>query len=772
MAYGDRVSSREFNLYSSNGWICDIWSDGTYMYVLDFDDKRVYVYTMAGARQSSREFTLSSSNEKPWGIWNDGTYFYVTDRDDRRIYVYSMTGTRQSSREFTLSSAVANANDLWGDSSYLYILDNSDNRVYVYTHGGTRQSSREFNLPSSAVPTGLWGDGTYFYILDSDTESVLVYTTSGSRQSSLDIDLHSANTNSTGMWGDGNYLYVGDVTDDRIYVYELNPMATNSPATGRPVIAGTAQVGQTLTSTAGNIADADGLTNVSYKYQWWRGAIAITTATSSSYTLVSADEGELMAVGYSFRDDADNAESRPSLRTSAVSAAPVTPTNSPATGRPVISGTAQVGETLASTAGSIADADGLTNVSYSYLWREGGTVIQGATRSSYTLSAVDLGDTISVTYNFRDDAGNSESRTSLRTEAVSAKAATTPVNSPATGRPSLTGTPNIGQTLTSTAGDIADADGLTNVNYIPVWYADGRIIHGAHDFSFTLTDEHEGKYITVQYTFLDDASNGEGRYSRSLGPVAVMATVIHSATGRPTISGTPQVGQTLTAGIGTIADENGLPTTTFPTGYTLTWFTDDGEVESNSGTTFMCREADIGNRVWIRVQFTDQGGFSETTYSLRTNQVTAIPAVNSAATGRPVITGTAQVGETLTASVGSIGDTNGLTGASYTVRWLRGDAAITGATFRTYTLVAADLGTNISTRWSFTDDDGFSEARSSLQTSAVVAAPVIDPGPNIRFKQSGAWVALEKDKAYVKVSGMWETVQDVHVKVNGAWISI
>ena len=46
----------------------------------------------------------------------------------------------------------------------------------------------------------------------------------------------------------------------------------------------------------------------------------------------------------------------------------VTVQNSPATGAPAISGTAQVGETLTADTSGISDADGLDNVAYSYQW--------------------------------------------------------------------------------------------------------------------------------------------------------------------------------------------------------------------------------------------------------------------------------------------------------------------------------------------------------------------------------------------------------------------
>ena len=54
-----------------------------------------------------------------------------------------------------------------------------------------------------------------------------------------------------------------------------------------PVISGTALVGNTLTSTTGTWTSDTGVTG--YLYQWTRNGVAISLATSSTYTLVSAD---------------------------------------------------------------------------------------------------------------------------------------------------------------------------------------------------------------------------------------------------------------------------------------------------------------------------------------------------------------------------------------------------------------------------------------------------------------------------------------------------
>ena len=83
-------------------------------------------------------------------------------------------------------------------------------------------------------------------------------------------------------------------------------------------------------------------------------------------------------------------------------------------------------ETLTAGTSGIADADGLDNVSYSYQWTAGGTDIDGATGSTYTLTSSEEGNTIRVKMSFTDDKGNSESLTSAATGAVAAAPASDP----------------------------------------------------------------------------------------------------------------------------------------------------------------------------------------------------------------------------------------------------------------------------------------------------------------------------------------------------------
>ena len=100
--------------------------------------------------------------------------------------------------------------------------------------------------------------------------------------------------------------------------------AANSAATGAPTITGTPQFGNTLTAGTTAIMDANGLTTVSYTYQWIRvdggSETNISGARASTYTLVAADVGKTIKVKVSFTDDDNYPETRTSAATAAVTA--------------------------------------------------------------------------------------------------------------------------------------------------------------------------------------------------------------------------------------------------------------------------------------------------------------------------------------------------------------------------------------------------------------------------------------------------------------------
>ena len=186
-----------------------------------------------------------------------------------------------------------------------------------------------------------------------------------------------------------------------------------------------------------------------------------------------------------------------------------------------------------------------------------------------------------------------------------------------------------------------------------------------------------------------------------------------------------QVGETLSVNTSGISDHNGIDRSAL----TYQWIANDGtedtDIQDATGSTYILAAADEGKTIKVRVSFTDDGGNQETRTSAVTVAVAAIP--NSVATGAPAISGTVQVGQTLTASTSGISDSDGLTNPIFTYQWLSSDgandSAISGANSSTYTPVELDEGKIIQVRVSFTDDRGHQETRTSTATVAVAAAP-------------------------------------------------
>ena len=99
-------------------------------------------------------------------------------------------------------------------------------------------------------------------------------------------------------------------------VFAVPSEAQNTAPTGKPTIDGTPHAGETLTASVSGIADADGLTNPGYTYQWIRvsrgggsgGTSNIAGATGSTYTLTGDDVGHRVRVRVMFTDDGGTAE--------------------------------------------------------------------------------------------------------------------------------------------------------------------------------------------------------------------------------------------------------------------------------------------------------------------------------------------------------------------------------------------------------------------------------------------------------------------------------
>ncbi len=155
---------------------------------------------------------------------------------------------------------------------------------------------------------------------DSDTEvgtSTIDALSAGAFSWPL-IDLTAPSTSGTYYY----YACVDTVTDESVttdncsWYTEIVPV--NVPATNAPTISGTAQVRKTLTASTTAITDADGLTNVTYSYQWLADDTGIAEATNSTYTVQASDVGKAIKVRVTFTDDLGSWEWLTSEATAAV----------------------------------------------------------------------------------------------------------------------------------------------------------------------------------------------------------------------------------------------------------------------------------------------------------------------------------------------------------------------------------------------------------------------------------------------------------------------
>ena len=262
---------------------------------------------------------------------------------------------------------------------------------------------------------------------------------------------------------------------------------------------------------------------------------------------------------------------------------------------------------------------------------------------------------------------------------------------------------------------IEESTSGSDIFHFEVWSA------GGYTGTYTITLEKIEQFSDPQS---QEQSDGEG--SRNM-----------PATGGPGISGTPAVGETITATTSRISDGDGLSNAVFAYQWIRQDPTDrtDAEIPGETAQTYTVTSDDEAKGLRVRVTFTDDAGNRE---SLTSNAFLFLaappvldtsdePAANSPATGPPTITGTARVGETLTADASDIEDPDGLNNAVFAYQWIRHDLAdqtdadIPGETAQTYTVTDDDEAKGLKVRVTFTDDAGNPEALTSAATEAVAA---------------------------------------------------
>ncbi|MGI9085755.1 MAG: CHAP domain-containing protein [Aeromicrobium sp.] len=148
----------------------------------------------------------------------------------------------------------------------------------------------------------------------------------------------------------------------------------------------------------------------------------------------------------------------------------------------------------------------------------------------------------------------------------------------------------------------------------------------------------------------------------------------------PTVEGTPEVGETLTARAGTWT----------PSGVSLKyqWLRDGFVIGGATDRTYDLTAEDVGHAVTISVTGSKSGYSSRTASSEPTDEVSG----DEFTSDTPTISGRAQIGATLTAEPGSWGPG----GVSFGYQWRADGAAIGGATGKTFVPTKNQLAKRIS----------------------------------------------------------------------------
>ena len=316
----------DFILDAANGYPTGIWSDGTSMWVADFEDAKLYAYRMSDrSRDSGRDFTLDTAHGSPVGIWSDGTTMWASDFADGKLYAYRMSDrSRDADNDFDTLSDAGNLfpEGIWSDGTTMWVADTGNDTVFAYDLS-TRAWDFEKDItlaPGHDSPMGVWSNGSTIWVSDWRDAKLYAYRMSDqTRDSGKDFALDADDESYEGIWSVGSTMWVASRDDDRLYAYDWN-----NPATGAPTITGAVRVDETLAAGTRSIADADGLDAAIFEYQWVsNGGNAdtdIAGATDSTYTIVPGDRGRAVKVRVSFTDGAGNRESLTSEPTGQVEA--------------------------------------------------------------------------------------------------------------------------------------------------------------------------------------------------------------------------------------------------------------------------------------------------------------------------------------------------------------------------------------------------------------------------------------------------------------------
>ena len=558
-------------------------------------------------------------------------------------------------------------------------------------------------------------------------------------------------------------------TDDSITV-TIN--LTNADEPGTVTISGTVSGGSTLTAS---VTDIDG-TPTSVTWLWARGDTAggsftnITSATSSSYTLVAADVGKYLRATANYTDPQGSSKSANAETSGAVVASNAEPSFSASTATRTLPENSGAGINVVGGVITASDSNSGDTLTYTLTGTDAGSFeidssgqLKTKTGVTHDFNFESAKTAYTVTVNVRDSKDVAGDGNTVTDDTITVTINLTNADEP--GTVTISGTVSGGSTLTASVTDIDGTPTSVTWQWARGDTAGGSFtnITSATSSSYTLVAADVGKYLRARASYTDPEGSSKSANAVTSGAVGASNAEpsFSDSTASRTLPENSGAGENVTGGTITATDSDGDTLTYTLTGTDAGSFEIDssGQLKTKTGVThnFDFEATKKSYTVTVNVRDSKDAAGNANTTTDDTIAVT-INLTNVDEPGTASISGTLSGGETLTASVTDIDGTP----TSVTWRWARGDTAggsfsnISSATSDSYTMVAADVGKYLRATASYTDPQGSSKSANAV-TSGAVAASNAEP----MFSASTAMRTLpENSGAGVNVTGGTITATD------------
>ncbi len=294
------------------------------------------------------------------------------------------------------------------------------------------------------------------------------------------------------------------------------------------------------------------------------------------------------------------------------------------------------------------------------------------------------------------------------------------VNDDPSGEVTISGTPQVGQTLTADTSGITDADGPATLSFTYQWLAGNTPISNSDSATYMLTGDELGEMISVDVSYMDADGFEGGVVSDPVGPVVAAST----PNTPPTSSDLAVTIDEDTPHTFAVAD---FPFSDVDTSDSLQQVSID-RLPTTGSLTLGGASVRAGQEITVasipNLVYTPVANANGTdTFTYRVSDGTAFSAVATAALtitpvdddpdGEVTITGTPTEGMELTADTTGISDPDGPGTLGFSYQWLANGVDISGATSATYTLTQSEVGQNISVTVTYTDDGSTDETLTS-----------------------------------------------------------